>query len=71
MPWRKSESDEKIVINGSNADYLFCHTTVKGAKFDKYRHSGSGIGATECKHFKKVFTGHIHIAQDYKNICYL
>ena len=71
MPWRKSENDEKVVINGSNADYLFCHTTIQGAKFDKYRHAGSGINAKECTQFKKVYTGHIHTSQDHKNICYV
>jgi len=71
MPWRKSEADESVVVNGSNADYLFCHTTIMGAKFDKYRHSGAGIDSTECKQFKKVYTGHIHTSQDYKNICYV
>ncbi len=71
MPWRKSENDEKLVINGSNADYLFCHTTIQGAKFDKYRHSGAGINATECTQFKKVYTGHIHLSQEHKNIRYV
>jgi len=71
MPWRKSEADELVVVNGSNADYLFCHTTIRGAKFDKYRHSGAGISSVECKEFKKVYTGHIHTSQDYKNICYV
>jgi DNA repair exonuclease SbcCD nuclease subunit len=71
MPWRKSESDEKVVVSGSDADYLFCHTTIRGAKFDKYRHSGEGLASNECKQFKKVFTGHIHLAQQYKNIRYV
>ena len=71
MPWRKSEDDERVVVNGSNAEYLFCHTTIRGAKFDKYRHSGAGISSNQCKHFKKVYTGHIHTSQDYKNICYV
>ena len=71
MPWRKSENDEKVVVHGSNADYLFCHTTIQGAKFDKFRHAGHGINAKECKEFKKVYTGHIHTSQDHKNICYV
>jgi len=71
MPWRKSESDEKVVVSGSDSEYLFCHTTIRGAKFDKYRHSGEGLDSGECKQFKRVFTGHIHLAQEYKNIRYV
>ena len=71
MPWRKSDSDEKAAVSASDADYMFCHTTIKGAKFDKYRHSGDGMDSNECKHFKRVYTGHIHLAQSYKNILYV
>mgnify|MGYP003951373259 FL=1 len=71
MPWRKSHADEATCIAGSDAEYLFCHTTVLGAKFDKYRHSGEGLDSGDCKGFKRVYTGHIHLAQEYKNILYV
>lgn len=71
MPWRKSHADEATCIAGSDADYLFCHTTVLGAKFDKYRHSGEGLDSKDCKGFNRVYTGHIHLAQEYKNILYV
>ena len=66
MPWRKSHADEATCIAGSDAEYLFCHTTVLGAKFDKYRHSGEGLASGDCKEFKRVYTGHIHLSQEIK-----
>ena len=71
MPWRKSEADEETCIAGSAAKYLFCHTTIQGARFDKYRHAGEGITSTACKDFTRVYTGHIHTTQEYKNILYV
>ena len=71
MPWRKSHADEATCIAGSDAEYLFCHTTVLGAKFDKYRHSGEGLDSDDCKELKRVYTGHIHLSQEYKNILYV
>jgi len=71
MPWRKSEADEEVCIAGSDAEYLFCHTTIQGARFDKYRHAGEGITSTACKDFTRVYTGHIHTSQEYKNILYV
>lgn len=71
MPWRKSENDERLAIAGSDAEYLFCHTTIHGAKMDKYFKASHGIQARDCKQFKKVFTGHIHLAQETNNIKYV
>ena len=71
MPWRKSEADEQTCIAGSAASYLFCHTTIQGAKFDRYRHAGSGVSSDHCKDFTRVYTGHIHTTQEYKNILYV
>lgn len=71
MPWRKSHEDEVNTIHSYNADYLFCHTTISGVKFDKYRSSESGLKNGECKDFKRVYSGHIHLTQRYKNILYV
>jgi len=67
MPWRSSIEDEVACVNSFNADYLFCHTDVKGIRFNKHTEVEHGIDLDSMKKFKKVYSGHIHYAQHYKN----
>jgi len=67
MPWRKSVEDEIATIEGNNADYLFCHTEVKGLKMGKYTASEGGIQLDLLNKFKRVYSGHIHYSQLSRN----
>jgi len=67
MPWRKSVEAEVECVSSFDADYLFCHTDVKGLKFNKFTEVEHGLDLREMDKFKKVYSGHIHYAQTNKN----
>lgn len=67
MPWRKSIEEEIKCVSSFDADYLFCHTDVKGLKFNKFVEVETGLELKEMDKFKKVYSGHIHYAQTNKN----
>ena len=67
MPWRKSVEDENECISSYNADYLFCHTEVRGLKMGRYTSSEEGIVLDNLDKFKRVYSGHIHYAQKKDN----
>lgn len=69
MPWRANPEKEKECLDKfKKADYLFCHTDVKGAEFNKWTKIDHGNEVKEFKQFKKVYTGHIHYRQKVGNI---
>lgn len=67
MPWRKSVEEEIKCVSSYEADYLFCHTDVKGLKFNKFTEVEHGLDLSSMDKFKKVYSGHIHYAQEKKN----
>lgn len=67
MPWRKSTEDEGNCISSHDADYLFCHTDVKGIRYNRYTEVEHGLELSTMTKFKKVYSGHIHYAQSNKN----
>ena len=72
MPWRKNETAERECLDEfGSADYLFCHTDVRGFKFNKFVEIEEGIGIKEFKPFRRVYSGHIHFAQRIANIVML
>lgn len=69
MPWRANPEKEKECLDHfKEADYLFCHTDVKGAEFNKWTKIDHGNEVKEFKRFKKVYTGHIHYVQKVGNV---
>lgn len=69
MPWRKDHEAEKDCLdNTSPHDYLCCHTDVTGMKFNRYVNIETGVNSSHMKKFNKVFSGHIHYAQELENI---
>lgn len=69
MPWRKDhEAETECLEQAIPHDYLCCHTDVTGFKFNKYVKIESGVSFDSMKKFGKVFSGHIHYAQESGNI---
>lgn len=69
MPWRKDHEAEKECLDSIEPhDYLCCHTDVTGMKFNRYVNIESGVSSDSMKKFKRVFSGHIHYAQEKGNI---
>lgn len=67
MPWRANHQEETECIQKFKADFLFCHTDVQGLKFNRTTEITEGITFDDIKHFRKVFSGHIHYAQNRGN----
>jgi DNA repair exonuclease SbcCD nuclease subunit len=68
MPWRDTKEQEQNVIDSNDADYLFCHTDIRGLKFNSFVKVEDG-NDTDCfDKFKRTYSGHIHYAQVNKNI---
>jgi DNA repair exonuclease SbcCD nuclease subunit len=67
MPWRKSVEEEIKCVSENDADYLFCHTDVKGLKFNKFTEVETGLDLKVMDKFKRVYSGHIHYTQTNKN----
>jgi len=72
MPWRANPDQEKECLTRfKGADYLFCHTDVKGADFNKWTKVDHGNEVKEFSTYSKVYTGHIHYRQKVGNINFI
>lgn len=68
MPWQDTHDQEHKIIESNTADYLFCHTDIRGLKFNSFVQVEEGVDASRVDKFKRVYSGHIHYAQVNKNI---
>lgn len=67
MPWVQRKKDEVALLNSTKADYVFCHSDLKGAYNNRKSKMRSGIDIKEFKNFKQVYSGHIHLRQKTAN----
>lgn len=70
IPYLGDQSEEgKILIKNKTCDYAFMHTDIAHMKYDSIREITAGVNV---KSFKgKIFSGHIHIRQEMKNVTYI
>jgi DNA repair exonuclease SbcCD nuclease subunit len=70
MPWRDGHEAESEVLNNPEnyADLVFCHTDIRGFTFNKTQRVEEGNDVDTFKNFQKVYSGHIHWAQSFKNV---
>jgi hypothetical protein len=70
MPWRDGHEAEAEILNDSQyfADLVFCHTDIRGFTFNKTQRVEEGNEVDAFKNFQKVYSGHIHWAQSFKNV---
>jgi DNA repair exonuclease SbcCD nuclease subunit len=68
MPWRATKEQEQETVYSNTADYLFCHTDMQGLKFNRNVKVDEGINIETLKKFKRVYSGHIHYAQNAGNV---
>lgn len=67
MPWRINSDEESACVKENPADFLFCHTDVQGLRFNRSTVIEGGIKLSELQNFRKVYSGHIHYAQQKGN----
>ena len=73
-PWISQKNTENEILKSSNADYLFTHSDLKGARTQLYPtrlHNRNILDIDDFKSFKRVFSGHIHINQTIKNFTFI
>lgn len=69
MPWRKDHAEESDTLSAAHRhDYLCCHTDIRGLQFNRHVLVDSGAKIEEFHKFGRVYSGHIHFAQEAKNI---
>jgi 3',5'-cyclic AMP phosphodiesterase CpdA len=69
MPWRKDHDVEGELLGKTDPhDYLFCHTDINGMKHNKYANVPHGISYKKLEKFERVYSGHIHYAQNYGKV---
>lgn len=70
LPWIDDHTElaefVKDPLNG--ADLLFCHTDVKGISFNRYVKVEEGAEPENFQQYGRVYSGHIHYAQKFKNV---
>lgn len=71
IPWIAEENKIDILdsILFSQRDYLFGHLEINGANLGNDEIC-NGISIDTFSHFKRVFSGHVHIKQEFENIYY-
>ena len=70
MPWVDSPEEfaEIVTDPAYHAEIMFCHTDIKGMSFNKFVKIEEGSDPDRFAHFHRVYSGHIHYAQKYKNV---
>lgn len=69
MPWRKDHDEESETLSAAHRhDYLCCHADIRGLQFNRHVLVESGAKIEEFAKFGKVYSGHIHFAQEAKNV---
>jgi DNA repair exonuclease SbcCD nuclease subunit len=72
MPWRKNSEEASEFLNSSEPhDILCCHADIQGVKFNKYVEVKEGPSIATFAKFGTVYSGHIHYAQNVKNVVML
>lgn len=73
LPWIENNNQiiNEINLYKGKIDYIFCHADIKGFKLNKFSKLESGIDPSNLREFKKIYSGHIHIRQEDKNILYV
>jgi DNA repair exonuclease SbcCD nuclease subunit len=70
MPWRDGPEEEAKVLENPayTADLVFCHTDIRGFTFNKMQKVEEGTAVETFNRFKRVYSGHIHWSQQFKNV---
>lgn len=73
LPWEHDNSKISKTIDSykNKVDYILCHADIKDFKLNKWTKLETGIDRSNLSNFKKIYSGHIHIRQEYKNMTYV
>ena len=72
LPWVEDLTKLNQIIEDHNelCDYIVCHADVKDFSFNKWTKIDHGIEVDALSLYKRVYSGHIHHRQEFKNVLY-
>lgn len=70
LPWIDDHSELATFVQdpAHKADILFCHADVKGVSFNRHVKIEEGTEIADFQQYGRVYSGHIHYAQKFKNV---
>lgn len=72
LPWVENTGTlNQIILDHKDlCDYIVCHADIKGLRFNKWTKVEHGIEVDTLASYKRVYAGHIHHRQEFKNVLY-
>jgi hypothetical protein len=72
LPWVEDNSriNQIITDHSDLCEYIVCHADIKGLRFNKWTKVEHGIEVDQLTSYKRVYAGHIHHRQEFKNVLY-
>ena len=72
LPWVEDVNRINQIITDHKdlCDYIVCHADIKGLRFNKWTKVEHGIEVDTLASYKRVYAGHIHHRQEFKNVLY-
>jgi len=70
LPYYDKISEFNAAVDASSAQYVICHQTIDGAKYDNGFYAPDGAPIQLLNKFKLVISGHIHTGQKIANVWY-
>lgn len=72
LPWIGNKETEENYIRTNSYDYIFAHADINGFKYDNGKEIKTyGVDFLQFKNIKRLFSGHIHKRQEFKNFIYI
>jgi len=72
LPWVEDTNRLNQIITDHKelCEYIVCHADIKGLRFNKWTKVEHGIEVDMLSSYKRVYAGHIHHRQEFKNVLY-
>jgi hypothetical protein len=72
LPWVEDTKRISQIITDHKeiCEYVICHADIKGVRFNKWTKVEHGIEVSDLSSYKRIYSGHIHIRQEFKNVLY-
>jgi hypothetical protein len=72
LPWVEDVNRINQIITDHKdlCEYIVCHADIKGLRFNKWTKVEHGIEVDMLSSYKRVYAGHIHHRQEFKNVLY-
>jgi hypothetical protein len=72
LPWVEDTNRINQIITDHQdlCEYIVCHADIKGLRFNKWTKVEHGVEVDMLTSYKRVYAGHIHHRQEFKNVLY-